>query len=160
MRRQRPSLLTTCHTCATLRHSFLPTPTTHHHHTPAPTTSRHPLHAAEHHRKTRDTVREQEAREASRRDGESRRGAGVHAAGPTIATPPLRRDGSERRRDTRGAGDAGENTGESTATSCDATSPPHGDPHDRHVTTLDDQEHPRDRADSQNGHVTTLDGTW
>ena len=70
--------------------------------------------------------------------GTETRGTGVHAAGPTTAMPPLRWDGSERRRDMRGAGDAVK----SMATSRDAMSPPHGDPHNRHVTTPDDQEHP------------------
>ena len=70
--------------------------------------------------------------------------------------PPLRREGSERPRDLRGAGDAGE----SKATARDATSPPHGDPHNCHVTMPDDQEHPLDRVDGQNRHVTMLDGTW
>ena len=90
VRQQCPNLLMTCHTCATSRHSFLPTPTTHHHHTPAPTTSHHPLHTAEHHSKTRGKGKETRGMGSEQEgQGTEMRGTGTHTAGTMTAIPPL-----------------------------------------------------------------------
>ena len=129
----------------------LPSPCPGSNHVPPPAPRcRTPQGDQRHGKRTRGMESKQEGQ------GTEMRGTGMHAAGLTTATPPPCQEGSKRPRDMRGVGD----TCESTATSCDSTSPPHSNPHDRHVTTPDDQEHPQDHADGQNGHVTMLDGTW